>query len=41
MKNKIVIGLVVLMLLLSAVACKHGQSPELSPSNPTPVSVTE
>ncbi len=42
MKNKLVIVLVVLMLLLSAVACSHGQGPELTPPGTlTPVSAIE
>lgn len=37
MKDKIVIGLVVLMLVLSAAACKVEHSPEVSPGGQPPV----
>ena len=40
MKNKFVIGLVVLMLALSAAACKVEHSPEVSPGSQTPVTAT-
>ena len=41
MKNKMVIGLVVLMLFLSATARKHGQSPEASLDRQSPVTAIQ
>jgi hypothetical protein len=41
MNNKLVIGVVVLMLLLSATACKHGQSPEASLDSQSPITAIQ